>query len=196
MKNAIIIVLLLGLVVTAYLLATRLRPVKRDTHVADSLARQLIVAHAATDSAVARAHRDSVAYAGKLAAAETVTRRAVQTRNKAVETLRQFMAQNPDPQRDSLTKAVLASADSVERSLRAENAVLRDRVAEGADAYEALTADMKTTRETTALLIAEKDKVIDQLTTDYEETVKANRRLKVVAIGGTVLGVVGILLAL
>lgn len=196
-KNIIIVVLLLALAVLAYLLATKSgSDVQIDTRRADSLQRALNESYRVRDSLTATARRDRAVFAARDSANRAATRVATTARNKAVGELRQFMAANPVPKRDSLTEAAL-QADSVQlAAVTAERDTLRQRVDRVTHAYDQLAGNAYVAAKIHAKLIAEKDGTIAGLVTDAARTARENRRLKALAIGGSVLGVAGILLAL
>lgn len=196
-KNIIIVVLLLALAVLAYLLATKSgSDVQIDTRRADSLQRALNESYRVRDSLTATARRDRAVFAARDSANQAATRVATTARNKAVGELRQFMAANPVPKRDSLTEAAL-QADSVQlAAVTAERDTLRQRVDRVTHAYDQLAGNAYVAAKIHAKLIAEKDGTIAGLVTDAARTARENQRLKALAIGGSVLGVAGILLAL
>lgn len=196
-KNIIIVILLLVLAVLAYLLVTKSgSDIQIDTRRADSLQRALNESYQVRDSLTAAAHRDRSIFAARDSANRTATRVATTARNKAIGELRRFMAANPTPKRDSLTKAAL-QADSIQlAAITAERDTLRERVDQMTSAYDQLAGNTLTSSKIHVRLIAEKDKTIAGLVTDAAKTARENRRLKALAIGGTVLGVAGILLAL
>lgn len=188
MKNWLILALFVLMAVFAFLYFTGKPDVIHDTSVSDSLRKELVIARAATDSVITNAKRDSAAFAIRDKANQSKTTKAIEAKNKAVVTLREYMAANPLPERDSLTEAALEAGEQALKYLTTENNDLRDRVAESQNAFNELRGKSSTAERVATALQNQLTVEHQELKTDYDKTKKANRVLKTVAIVGPIAG--------
>jgi len=147
--------------------------VEQDKSKEKELTSKIAQKQATIDSIFKRSKYDLGQFALKLAHQKRETKAANVKAEIAEKKLREFMAQTPEPGRDTLINQALAAKDDQIHELTAENTILQDRIAQQGATIVDLQAQMDDLSDSNVQLIELKDQ---QITQAQAETKKERRK--------------------